>query len=188
MSGDGTTDPVPRAAVPGERAAKDPAYGNRGHVPGWRGAVLSVTISALLAAAGLLIKAGQPSAPPGGSASVATAGVPGMRSTPGPSGSAAVAIPSDTRTTFIATEAVPSGATPCPGGAGTPRAAAANAITGCPLALAVRDAWRAQSPSIGASLTLQVTDPLSGEKLAIRCLGRPPIVCMGSNDRLIYLY
>lgn len=157
-------------------------------MPGWRGAVLSVTIAALLAAIGLLIKSGQPVVPPGASASPTAGATTGERSTPGPSGSAAVAIPSDTRTTFIATASVPSGATPCAGGAGTPRVAAANARTGCPLALAVRDAWRAQSPSIGSSLTLQVTDPLSGEKLAIRCLGRPPIVCMGSNDRLVYLY
>lgn len=162
-----------------------------GPVPGWRGVVLSVTIAALLAALGLLIKAGQPAVLPGEgpiAAGAATGSTAGMRSTPGPSGSAAVAIPSDTRTTFIATESVPSGATPCPGGSGVPRAASANAITGCPLAVAVRDAWRARSPSIGTALTLQVTDPLSGETLAIRCLGRPPIVCLGSNDRLVYLY
>ena len=83
---------------------------------------------------------------------------------------------------------VPASARLCATGAGPYGTVhAGTAITSCPFALAVRDAYAAAHPTPVAGTTVSATSPVTHTAYTMTCHGTPVVVCTGGTDASVYL-
>ena len=66
-------------------------------------------------------------------------------------------------------------------------AAAGNAHTSCPFAIAVRSAYLASGAS-GGTTSLRAYSPSTHTSYDMACAGDQPVICTGGKDAVVYLY
>lgn len=82
---------------------------------------------------------------------------------------------------------LPAGASKCAGPSSGVSVASGTDVTSCDFAVAVRDAYVADTGGSG-NTTLRVTSPVTGKAYTMRCSGKDVTRCTGGNNAVVVLY
>ncbi len=95
--------------------------------------------------------------------------------------------PSSSASTATAAERsgeLPQGASACGGASGGTKAGSGTALTSCPFAQAVRDAY----VQAGGASSLEVRSPVTNKEYTMHCSGGSVTTCTGGNNAVVFLY